>query len=332
MKNSICFIEENFDSKFILEYNLSPFLNGLSLVNNADLFIGITNIEFYSSPKIQEILINIVNKSIILEPVRKNILKLIQNKKIILGYTDPSKFRFVFEKIKNLFGRSTSEKYVGLYSVSEDKIYLILDNNVDLMGHEIYSIDKILSHELCHMATVQYKKTKIIQKTINSLLLFYSEVIRNVTQLLLNKNISYDVKFKRELKDTIYELIDINECLDSNIDIKIKNSYNIWKKFLSKILFNNLEEVNLITKAVLSLYIFNYHGEHLIKNDKYEIISHIDEIENIFIEAYKNIGITRIINIPGQEFIFPSEIISICSQNGIQNNVVSSLNKISLEL
>ncbi len=219
-----------------------------------------------------------------------------------------------------------------MYSVSEDKIYLFLDNNVDLKGHEILSIDKILIHELCHMATVQHNETKIINKTINTLIPFYSEIINNLTELFLHKKIEFTTKVKNELKEVIYQLVDSNECKDMNIDEKLKNSFDIWKKFLSKILFNNLDEVNLITKAILALYIFNYHGEYLIKNDKYELVKHIDEIENIFIESYKNIGITRIINVPGQEVIFPSEIISISSQNGIQSNVVSSLNKISSEL
>ncbi len=88
-----------------------------------------------------------------------------------------------------------------------------------------------------------------------------------------------------------------------------------------------------LTQFLFAPYIVNYL-HHL--NIKFEINKDILKLHHFSTAAlfysYKKIGITDKTpgTIPGQEIIFPSEILAISNQYGMHSKIAASINKIKL--
>ncbi len=319
---------ENFEQDILIEYNLTPLLNGLTLYNNSTLF-GL-GIDIYSSPKLEKLLIYFIENSNISSQIKSTITSLVLNKKIIMGYTNPGKFNFLYQKIKSLFGIKATDAILGYYEPFENLVYVILDNSVNIFGNAMVEIDTVVIHELCHMAAYLNNKTSIIEKSFNKLLLpYYTYVIKNSWKSIYNEEVQLDKNFILNLKKTIYKLLKKNEQGYLSINDKIKNAYIIWKEFInSSVINSDKEKTERFVKSLLSVYMFNYEGQNLFEKDKVTIVNNLDNITDIMVEAYKNIGTTKVINVPGQEFLFPSEIIAVSNQYGIQSDIINSLNRL----
>ena len=129
--------------------------------------------EIYSSKLIEENVIKKLDEFESLTPIKDLIKKGIENRKIIVGYTNPSKFSFLYKKIKKVFGYVETWA-LGVYDYNDDVVYIILDDNVNILGNTKVDISRIIIHELCHMAACYNKTTKIFEESLKPLIIpFY---------------------------------------------------------------------------------------------------------------------------------------------------------------
>ena len=313
------------------EFRFSPV--GLSpyTIYNSD-FVNIPPIEIYSSKNIERRVLERVKESKITSDIADLIERGLNNKKIIVGYTNPSKFKFVYQKIKQLAGLKR-DWGLGFYDKLDDVTYIILDDNINILGNSKFDLPLIIAHELCHMAAAQNNKTKIIESNMNNILLpFFSNCLLYLTTNNGDYYESYGYtkeSFKKdidvkELKNTIQKILNFIEISNSpmNQDIVFKVSLE-WDKFNNKCFKQNDELNNLdLAYTYVSLYLenflnieANYDFEHLSNSIKY---------------AYKKIGIEIKNQVLGQEFIYISEVLAISNENGFQSNVLKCIKKIDM--
>lgn len=311
------------------EFRFSPV--GLSPYTKIDMFSDIPPIEIYSSPNIESRAINQFNESSITKPIINTIQNAINNKKIIIGYTNPSKFKFLYNKIKFSFGIKKNYA-LGLYDQHDDTIYIVLDDNVYITGNTKYSITETLVHELCHMAAKHYNKTNYLKNVKNDYDTFYSNFLYN---LIYNE---YQLLLKDEVKDIINKnkkylfnfIIRMHKLYDANENKNFSLDLNPAKKewfILLHILFNNVidvEKLYEISKNIINLYKYNFLNDKSTNNDE------IKKIHNSIKYGYKSLGLNNITTLTGQEVLFLSEVICIYNQNGLHNNIIKSINKINM--
>jgi hypothetical protein len=50
--------------------------------------------------------------------------------------------------------------------------------------------------------------------------------------------------------------------------------------------------------------------------------------EAMYYSSYRKLGVSKINTVPGQEFLYPSEIIAISNQHGLHPSIANAINKI----
>ena len=327
------YLESYSQSYNLEEFKFSPVGLAPYTIYNSEI-VDIPPIEIYSSKKIEQRVIERVKNSPITSPIAELIETGLNNKRIIVGYTNPSKFKFVYQKIKELAGLKR-EWGLGVYDYLDDTLYIILDDNINLFGNERFDLPLIIAHELCHMATKQNKKTKIIENTMNTILLpFFSNCLGYITTNdgeyfksygYSQKEFNTDIKKNiNNLKETILKIVNMIELnhtqINQNVVFKIALMWDVFnnKTFKQNDELNNTDLSYLYMSLFMEKYLridFNYDYEHL--NDAIKF-------------AYKKIGVTISNQLVGQEFIFISEVLAIVSESGFQSNVLNSIKKIDM--
>lgn len=309
-------------SKDILnEFRLLPV--GLTSYTKLN-YLDIPPIDIFSSKDIETQVIIQVENSSISKPVSSKIKELLNNRKIIVGYTNPSKFNFVKNKIKHLVGLKR-DWALGFYDYVDQTVYIILDDNIKLTGSSKYDISSIIIHELSHMAAFYNSKTKIISSTMNNILVpYYKELLK----LYYTKNRNIEVK-------------GVEEALNNNID-EISNTISLLVSINERFLFisstKKLEKaLNLITKLLITLNIDSNNSkkdaEQLLQPFAVFYVNDSNFVENditsYYHSSYKKFGFDTN-TIPGQELVIPSEILAIFSQNKQIPSIYNSINKIPM--
>lgn len=313
------------------EFKFSPVGLVPYTIYNSD-FVNIPPIEIYSSKNIERRVLERVKESNITSDIVDLIERGLNNKKLIVGYTNPSKFKFVYQKIRQLAGLKR-DWGLGFYDKLDDVTYIILDDNANLFGNVKFDLPLIIAHELCHMAAAQNSKTKIIESNMNNILLpFFANCLLYLTTNNGETYDSYeyskedykkDINLK-ELKNTISKIFNFIEI--SNVSINQKTLYKValdWDEYNNKVFKQNDELNNLdLSYTYMSLYLekflnieSNYDFNHLF---------------NSIVYGYKKIGIDIKNQVLGQEFIYISEVLAISNENGFQSNVLKCIKKIDM--
>ena len=89
------------DKYSINEFRFSPV--GLIPYTKMDSF-DIAPFEIYSSENIENKFKKQIEESSVLKPIKSTVYRGLDNKKIIIGYVNPSKFQFLYTKIKHSIG------------------------------------------------------------------------------------------------------------------------------------------------------------------------------------------------------------------------------------
>lgn len=295
------------------------------IINKLEFYGYVSGIALYSN----ETIVNKVKEHVLKQ--RKEIYNIVSkgldSKNIIVGYTSPSKFKFVFNKIKKLTG-FVDEVDLGFYDKIEDKLCVVLDHNVNMLGKTLIKIDSILVHELVHCAASKNNKTNIILNTSEHFIYpFFKSLLSNLYNIVIEEDeklnvIPYGSDFNRIM-------MDLNKKIEKDVSITTHNGYyissQIWNNEFVKRLGGNKENARILTRALQSMYNYNYLNSSLSVFSDNEL----KKINDSFYKAYNNINIKNPNTLVGQEPIYPSEIISIYSRiNPTNPNIVNSLNKI----
>jgi hypothetical protein len=316
---------------YIEEFRFSPV--GLVPYTKVNIMSDIPPIEIFSSPEIQKRAISQFEESSLTKPIFKTIKAGIENKKIIIGYTNQSKFDFLYNKIKLSFGIKKNYA-LGFYFNLDNTIYIVLDDNVSLLGNTRYNLDRVLTHELCHMAAKNYKKTSYLKNVSSDYLTFYTNYIirligkefkyipeKDIAEIL-NKKMRVVYDFVEKLHHTY----DANT--EGNFSIPINDLFHLWFYFFANLFYYddkllNSDQINDAANATVGVYMENFQGKKNYHKDT-------GLAEKALIHAYFALGLRNFTTTIGQEVVFPSEIIAIKNQYGIHQNIVNSINKIDM--
>jgi hypothetical protein len=325
---------------YLNEFKLTPFFTNLSLYSREELNSEFAfSIPLYSSPRIEDTFFNICKESKILKPILKKIHTGIKNKNIIIGYTDPSLFKFINNNLSkfNIFKQENAYS-LGFYNNQTKNINIMLDHNIDLIGGiRKQNIDIVMLHEIIHWAAANNNKTNFIKNTEKHFLIpYYFYLIKDILQFLntalSNKKIESAPKeiVIKELRKTIYSLVLNNETKIVSYENVINNTNKYWNEFFINAWdMNNNKLREDVVNFMMYPYLKNYLDTDVKFNNKIfknnTIIS-----ERIYYKCYKKLGLTDTRTYPGQEICFPSEIVSITNENGAVSSVINSINKIPM--
>lgn len=320
--------------KSLYEFGMSPILKNLQIYRKRS-FLGFTNTVMYSHPNIEKIVLKNIEDNNSIKELKSVIQKGLDFRSIIVGYTDPGKFRFILNRLKN----TLYTKYVtlGTYNNMDNTIYIILDNNINLFGRDIVDININLIHELCHMAAHQNRKTRFIKNTMDRFLLPY---FKSILEIVLSDRLKLIPNFKqwmnnnidKELRQLITNLVLNNEVKPKTTTRFINQSHNFYINFFNKVL-QDLELSKEYIEDLSYLFVMRFINHMVPTNDSNmytnKLISDKEMGDHLY-EAYNKIGISELMTNPGQELIAPSEIVAIASQNGPNRQIISMIKKIQM--
>lgn len=324
MVNSILY-EDSYKESYVLnEFRFSPVGLKPYVFYKNEIF-DISPIEIYSNEKIINRSIEMFKNSTITEPVIDLIIKGLNNKKIVIGYTNPSKLKYIYSKFQKIFGLKRSWG-VGLYDKTFNKLFIILDDNVNIFGNIITDIPLIVAHELCHMAAYQNNKTKIFNKTAKSIIIpFYTSFFGNF--FLNNENMDRET-FKKLFKEEKLNqtIIDIIEKIELSKEILLLNKVisvsDNWNKFGEEVFGKEYSDLG---KKVTSLYMAKFWNK-----STYDKKVWFNVQKSLFL-AYKKIGKTLTNQDLGQELIFISEVLATTNEDGFRSEVLNCIKKIDMK-
>jgi hypothetical protein len=187
------------------------------------------------------------------------------------------------------------------------------------------------------MATKQNKKTKIIENTMNTILLpFFSNMIIHIIENKSNLKLPNDINYKEQLnknkdilKKCILQLVTSNEINYSSngfglIPKILDNSQGIWFDHLFKI-FPTLNDIGI--HGIRDVLVDSFDRKYVMHYNKNDSIFSTDDAIKF---GYKKIGVTITNQIIGQETVYISEVLAIVSESGFQSNVLNSIKKIDM--
>lgn len=311
------------------EYGLSPIKMGMTEYVKSPVPILDTYFSVYSSPKIESIVKENFKNSVILRPIYETVERGMASRKIVVGYLDNGKFRFLYDKVRSLFGLK-NEFSLGFFDPHTERVYILLDDNISITGKEIFKLDVTLAHELCHYAAFQYKNTNIHNASLKEFVgPFYSYMIDYSIQVITGRRVVYNKDLTKDFAKLIIELYQFNESLDGYVDEKIANSDRIWNDFFK----NNMKLDKDVISDIISFmglsYVENYAPLNIdVRFKQFNKKKLLPMSEAMYYHAYKKLGISKINTVPGQEFLYPSEIIAISNQHGLHSSVANSINKL----
>lgn len=329
-------IEDIYEDSYSKSYNLEEFrfspvgLIPYTIYNSQ--FTSLPPIEIYSSKNIEKRVLERVKESKITSDIYDVIERGLNNRKLIVGYTNPSKFKFVYQKIKQLAGLKR-DWGLGFYDKLDDVTYIILDDNINIFGNTKFDLPLIIAHELCHMATFQNKNTKIIEATMKSTLLpFFSNALafimiydRTYTSKeyndIINKNKNILEKYLLNISKSVEMTKDINTVPT------IYNIAGIWSDFLLEcfpIFKNDKNLVSAYGKLLVSLYLVQFYGIKQYNEEAWQLMHRSIKY------AYTKIGVLTNNQMLGQEFFYISEVLAISNENGFSSEVLKSIQKLDM--
>ena len=118
-----------------------------------DVVGEIEGIKIYGNEKIRDTVKDWISYSPATKNIKNSINEGIDSGKILVGYTTRYFISHLFRRVAkwttHIFDEGT---ILGWYSPKVNRIVILLDMNVNIIGNQLRSIPPILSHELCHMA------------------------------------------------------------------------------------------------------------------------------------------------------------------------------------
>lgn len=278
----------------------------------------IEGIKIYANEKIRDTVKDWISYSPSTKNIKDTISEGIDSGKILVGYTTKSFISHLFRRVAKWTTHIFDEGIVlGWYSPKVNRIVILLDMNVNILGHQLRSIPPILSHELCHMAAGD-NISLYHSSTVNKYLIpFYIEIIRGITK---DNNITGD----NRLSKTLYQLMKSSEERTSNSNVE--DSLKIWKDYFTSLTGSNdkgsefgmammLPYLRFVTRTLSSRYY----------NESYEVMKY-------YYNGYRKLNVRKPerVTLACQEARYPSEVICITNQFNVDSTVARLINNINM--
>lgn len=281
-----------------------------------ELYGIVEDTPIYSNKYIEDKVIEWLHKSDITKPVSDKLQRLIRDNTIIIGHTEPGIFNFFYKKFKNWINRTVLDKdasiVLGYYSPINRRIVILLDDNVNIFGSSIRNIPPKLIHELIHLiADTDIKK--FLSSTLQSTLIpYYTSLVKNISnnEIVVSRTDMNKALIELSLDSEGVFVNNSNINTSANQWIRLLNKYTSKDKSISYVKDMSLPYLGNITQTLNSKYMKDVHKSTICYHN-----------------AYKDIGVKSIgITIPGQEFKFPSEVVSITNEFELKPKIIQLIN------
>jgi hypothetical protein len=240
----------------------------------------------------------------------------LKKRSIIVGYEDSNVLRFFYHKLIKTLGLGNSRyTTMAFYTAAEDRLVILLDNNVDLFGdREIWhNLLNITLHELIHMST-NHNPELFTNVTGKYLRRYYMYLVN----LVLRK---YNVKIKvkeNDVRGLVKQLVNVR-VKNQYWYQRVKNSMQVWNNFFASY---KLEQT---VKNEIAMFIL---GPSFYAGEDYESILGLNEVvamDKIFREAYRAVRLRDPKVGVHQEATTPDEVIAVLAIYNIGINEYTKL-------
>ena len=268
---------------------------------------SIDGIKLYTSDNLKEKYLQIIQTEN--SELEKEINSLVNKNVIIPCFMNRGLLRFIGYKLSGY----SPNKYISAF-IEKKKIYILIDNNVNILSKtNDLELTKTTVHECVHYVSQESPNSflNIFNDELNS---FYSELYFEMFRLS-NKIDSLEiVKF-------IFNNFELEERRD--LSQKFIELYRILQNtFREKSLLDSIEFEKILTEYISTARIFILSPEAFMKIYK----TKINILRKIAISYKKAFGL-KIVNVPGQELVYPSEPISVFLENNLKNTKIIQMFK-----
>lgn len=275
-----------------------------------------SNIKLYTSESLKKNYLEAISKSSrINDSLLKDIERLVSEDKIVPCFLTKNIFKFLIFKFLRPEGISN---IYGTFDPRTNKVYILINNNVNVFSYTNNdAIAKLTNHECIHMYAAGHKDfINYFESYLND---FYSSFFMSLFNLkdVDEKDINIIIHF-------LYNNFEINDkIVDNSILYKYYDLLN--KKFKKLTTLDNELFLELLRLYILTIKMY--------LKDLTSFINSIKHFQNILTKietTYNKFGIDSKYTIFIQELIYPSEVISIFSEEGkfkskIQKHIYTNL-------
>jgi hypothetical protein len=291
----------------LIPFNLSP--------------IGIIDgTKIKSNERIENHVLNVLSSDKSISKIYKKIMEGMDKQIILIGYEDGGLFNFIGTRWRDFNHRDPKKGYAGYISVVDKQIAIVLDENVNLFGNVMRDLGPYLIHELTHLCSVMEWKTFMDINLKSVLIPFYKSIFNGISKNLRTLE-------EEDISDAIIKVSKLN---DSNFTHQpnVIGTFNIWKK-----LFLTVTDPK---NADLYLSLFYLPFRVITQNSSvsepgmkkvYLNLLHLYE------KTYDDMGVKNLLSFttPGQEMIFPSEIICIFNSVNLNSGNIKLINSLKFK-
>jgi len=267
----------------------------------------------YTSDSLKKRYIKSMEKSDRASELSSKISELVNRRLIVPCFLTKNVFRFAISK---MFSTSVNRSIMGMYMPDKKKIFLLIDNNINLFGFASNDwLASLTIHEGIHMFS-DNKPSEFYNLFKNELLEFYSYVFTKIFQLkkIDNRRLENILKFIQSIE------------MNMNVDNSTLKSY--WKRLLPFKKDSNLDEKKFDKTLQDYIVIIKIFWKDL-RAFMFSMRNY-NHILGPLYTTYSDIFSVRPSTTAIQELIAPSEIISILSEgtNRVTPKILKAFKKI----
>jgi hypothetical protein len=251
------------------------------------------------------------------KPISQTIIDGMDTNNIIVGYISKGFFSHLFHRLKNHIYKSRGSTF-GYYSLDDNKLVILLDDTINILGMKLRELPPIVNHEIIHMATMnnisQYKS------------LFLDEISKYMMVYFKNLNVPNIDKL---------EVSNVKKCMGDIID-KMEGTSGLIKDTISpyKTLFRTIIDddstIDTYTRMMIAPYYYI-----VIKNSSTQLINDKESLNSVMMMAktYDDLGYKNVLSYttPCQELLYPSEILCIMYQFKLSSKAIRLINNLNFK-
>jgi len=285
---------------------------GELLPKGLDYYGTVGDVPIYSSKKIEEEVSALLSNHPSTRPIAEKLRQGIDNKFIIIGYENKSKFKFLKNRFKEamakarftsvLFGK-TDPDVIAFYDPHYNKLVILLDLNITLLGRSLVDLPSVVIHELCH-CVFHVNNKEAIKACIRP---FLFPFFKQFTYLFDKRAAS------ASNMDISRLIIELSSASDYSNTRDIKFLSHIWMTFYMKCGLTKKEALRV------TMEVFAPFFRYFLGNDKIGYVDINDMVRpsmKNYALSYQVLGIKNILAYTtcGQECLVPSEVVCMTNQ------------------
>lgn len=246
--------------------------------------------------------------------------------KIVIGHTSSNLISFLAKKTFKTFigiisstiiGKPSNGTTLGFYAPAEKRIVILLDGNTSMLGKSYYPIPFILVHECVHMIAGM-DPDNFFAHSKSKLCTYYKTFAESIINSISGRQYPISDENITKLIENLLMMAEISPTYIPDKPVPLTELYDQWFLIYETIVKDKglAEDCADLTFIML----MNITAGVAITNEMRTAAV------NSFVKAYGAIGIRMPNTIPGQEAIFPSEVIAIANQNDPAPEIITMIN------